>query len=76
MLRSGRFPSTYTAAIRIFLYFGVFGAATFVSNFLFFHDEALYFDEADSALNPLFHVWSLAVEEQFYIFFPDVSAVF
>ena len=49
---------------------GVLGAATFVSNFLFFHDGALYFDEADSALNPLFHVWSLAVEEQFYVFFP------
>ena len=49
---------------------GVLGAATFVSNFLFFLDGALYFDEADSALNPLFHVWSLSVEEQFYIFFP------
>ena len=55
---------------------GVFGAATFVSNFLFFHDEALYFDEADSALNPLFHVWSLAVEEQFYIFFPLMFLLF
>ena len=70
MLRSGRFPSTYTAAIRIILYFGVLGAATFSSNVLFALDAALYFDEADSALNPLFHVWSLAVEEQFYIFFP------
>ena len=47
---------------------GVLGAATFVSNILFFRDKALYFDEADSALNPLFHVWSLSVEEQFYIF--------
>ena len=49
---------------------GVLGAATFSSNVLFALDAALYFDEADSALNPLFHVWSLAVEEQFYIFFP------
>ena len=49
---------------------GTLGAATFSSNVLFFRDGALYFDEADSALNPLFHVWSLSVEEQFYILFP------
>jgi len=38
------------------------------SNFLFWH-EAGYFD-APSAVKPLLHTWSLAVEEQFYIFFP------
>jgi peptidoglycan/LPS O-acetylase OafA/YrhL len=44
-------------------------AATFsVSNLWFFH-QAGYFD-APSAFKPLLHTWSLAVEEQFYIFFP------
>ena len=38
------------------------------SNFLFWH-QAGYF-AAPSALKPLLHTWSLAVEEQFYIFFP------
>lgn len=40
----------------------------FSSNFLFW-SEAGYFD-MDSALKPLLHTWSLAVEEQFYIVFP------
>jgi peptidoglycan/LPS O-acetylase OafA/YrhL len=38
------------------------------SNFLFWH-EAGYF-AAPSEFKPLLHTWSLAVEEQFYIFFP------
>ena len=44
-----------------------FGAA-FAANFLFWK-EAGYFDTA-SALKPLLHLWSLGVEEQFYIFWP------
>jgi len=40
----------------------------FASNFLFW-SEANYFDTA-TELKPLLHTWSLAVEEQFYIFFP------
>ncbi|MDD2922327.1 MAG: acyltransferase family protein [Anaerolineales bacterium] len=40
----------------------------FYSNFLFW-SQAGYFD-APSLLKPLLHTWSLAVEEQFYIFFP------
>jgi peptidoglycan/LPS O-acetylase OafA/YrhL len=39
-----------------------------VSNFWFWH-QAGYFD-APSAFKPLLHTWSLAVEEQFYLFFP------
>jgi peptidoglycan/LPS O-acetylase OafA/YrhL len=39
-----------------------------VSNFLFWRESG-YFDVA-SSLKPLLHTWSLAVEEQFYIFFP------
>ena len=39
-----------------------------ISNLLFWH-QAGYFD-TPSSLKPLLHTWSLAVEEQFYIFFP------
>ncbi|MCU1329162.1 MAG: hypothetical protein JWN34_4532 [Bryobacterales bacterium] len=43
------------------------------SNLLFWH-QAGYFDTA-SAAKPLLHTWSLAVEEQFYIFFPLLLVV-
>ncbi len=39
-----------------------------LSNMLFW-SEAGYFD-TQSAAKPLLHTWSLAVEEQFYVFFP------
>ncbi|WP_321448638.1 acyltransferase family protein [uncultured Cohaesibacter sp.] len=42
--------------------------ATFCSNILFWQESG-YFDTA-AELRPLLHTWSLAVEEQFYIFFP------
>jgi peptidoglycan/LPS O-acetylase OafA/YrhL len=42
--------------------------AVFSSNILFYL-EAGYFDAA-AELKPLLHTWSLAVEEQYYIFFP------
>lgn len=41
---------------------------TFSSNILFWLTSG-YFDP-DSNLRPLLHTWSLAVEEQFYIFYP------
>jgi peptidoglycan/LPS O-acetylase OafA/YrhL len=40
----------------------------FVSNFFFWRDGG-YFQTA-SELKPLLHTWSLAVEEQYYLFFP------
>ena len=40
----------------------------FASN-IFFWQESSYFAPA-SELTPLLHTWSLAVEEQFYLFFP------
>jgi peptidoglycan/LPS O-acetylase OafA/YrhL len=46
----------------------VAGGAAFVANFIFWQ-EAGYFD-AESASKPLLHLWSLAVEEQFYILWP------
>lgn len=46
----------------------IFGGALFGSNFVLLH-EAGYFNSA-SALKPLLHLWSLAIEEQFYVFWP------
>ncbi|SEF00204.1 acyltransferase family protein [Pseudomonas migulae] len=40
----------------------------FISNILFMREDG-YFQPA-SDLKPLLHTWSLAVEEQYYIFFP------
>ena len=40
----------------------------FISN-IFFKKQSGYFDSA-ADLKPLLHTWSLAVEEQYYLFFP------
>ena len=44
-------------------------AATFSVSNIYFWKQSGYFD-APAAMKPLLHTWSLAVEEQFYIFFP------
>ncbi|HEX5738468.1 MAG TPA: acyltransferase family protein [Hydrogenophaga sp.] len=44
------------------------GGATFVSNFVLWQ-EAGYFDAASHS-KPLLHLWSLAIEEQFYLLWP------
>lgn len=46
----------------------VLAGTAFVSNLVLWH-EAGYFDQA-SASKPLLHLWSLGIEEQFYIFYP------
>ncbi|MDI7046854.1 acyltransferase, partial [Escherichia coli] len=46
----------------------VLAGAGFVSNWAFWM-EAGYFDQTASA-KPLLHLWSLGVEEQFYIVWP------
>jgi peptidoglycan/LPS O-acetylase OafA/YrhL len=42
--------------------------ATFTSNFYFYLSSGYFATAAE--LKPLLHTWSLAVEEQFYLFFP------
>lgn len=53
-----------------FAYFArsVIASVFFGSNVLFWQESG-YFDAA-AQVKPLLHTWSLAVEEQFYIFFP------
>ena len=46
------------------------GGAGFASNFLLL-SETGYFDEA-ADLKPLLHLWSLGIEEQFYLVWPAV----
>lgn len=46
----------------------VFGGAGFLSNF-YLWNEVGYFDTA-AETKPLLHLWSLGIEEQFYIFWP------
>jgi peptidoglycan/LPS O-acetylase OafA/YrhL len=44
------------------------GGATFASNFVLWQESG-YFDNS-AGEKPLLHLWSLAIEEQFYIFWP------
>ena len=68
---------TFTVVVSAFLFdsnsFESFGrsitATTFFCSNVLFWKESGYFD-ASSITKPLLHTWSLAVEEQFYIFFP------
>jgi peptidoglycan/LPS O-acetylase OafA/YrhL len=46
----------------------ILGGAGFISNFLLWRDSG-YFDSSAQA-KPLLHLWSLGVEEQFYIIWP------
>jgi peptidoglycan/LPS O-acetylase OafA/YrhL len=57
------FPDEYRALGK-----HVFGGSAFISNFLLWR-EAGYFDVVAKA-KPLLHLWSLGIEEQFYIVFP------
>lgn len=46
----------------------ILGGASFISNFVLWK-EVGYFDNA-AETKPLLHLWSLGIEEQFYIFYP------
>ncbi len=53
---------------------GLRGIALFLSNFAFWSQSGYFGAEAER--NPLIHTWSLAVEEQFYVFYPLMLIVF
>ena len=57
----------FTDQFKLFLQ-SVVSILYFGSNY-FFLGHSGYFD-ADIDLNPMVHTWSLAIEEQFYVFFP------
>jgi peptidoglycan/LPS O-acetylase OafA/YrhL len=59
------FPSDFARYAR-----SLFATAFFASNFEFWR-ELGYFDVA-AAQKPLLHLWSIAVEEQFYLLFPPI----
>lgn len=65
ILEPGRFALTGKAAL-----FSLFSLGN-----INFWMESGYF-AADSTTKPLLHMWSLSVEEQFYLFWPFVLAVF
>ena len=44
------------------------GGAAFISNFILWRETGYFNNAAES--KPLLHLWSLGIEEQFYIFFP------
>ena len=47
------------------------GASTFVINFFFQREADAYFGTASES-RPLLHLWSLSIEEQFYILWPII----
>jgi peptidoglycan/LPS O-acetylase OafA/YrhL len=50
-------------------------SSTFLFSNFYFWKQSGYF-EVGSELNPLFHTWSLSIEEQFYILFPILFLFF
>ncbi|HUO22568.1 MAG TPA: acyltransferase family protein [Caulobacteraceae bacterium] len=48
----------------------VFGGAYFIANFI--QSKSSGYFENSSQTNPMLHLWSLGVEEQFYIFWPVI----
>jgi len=49
-------------------------ASTFSSNYIYLKEEEGGYFAISSELKPLLHLWSLGVEEQFYIIFPFIFA--
>lgn len=52
----------------------IMAGSLYVQNFLLWHESG-YFD-AESVTKPLLHLWSLAIEEQFYLLWPVLLYAF
>ncbi len=52
----------------------IIGIAGFASNFVFWKETGYFAGPAEYL--PMLHTWSLAVEEQFYLFFPPLVLLF
>ncbi|MDH4122239.1 MAG: acyltransferase [Deltaproteobacteria bacterium] len=52
----------------------IFAGTLFISNFHFLRDAGYW--DTDSELKPLLHLWSLGVEEQYYLLWPVMIALF
>ena len=63
------FPSSFIDFSKSILY-----SLGFISNYYFFYTGHLYGAES-GFLKPFLHIWSLSVEEQFYILFPIVLLI-
>jgi peptidoglycan/LPS O-acetylase OafA/YrhL len=64
-------PTDYLATTRAAL-----GTVLFSANLVFWRDLMEGYFAADAKLNPLLHMWSLGVEEQFYLLFPALLLIF
>lgn len=58
-------PSEYSALGKI-----TNAATSFLANLSMYNDRAFAYFETSSDYKPLAHLWSLSVEEKFYIFYP------
>lgn len=58
-------PSEYSSLGKI-----TNAATSFLANLSMYNDRAFAYFETSSDYKPLAHLWSLSVEEQFYIFYP------
>ena len=52
----------------------IYSSAFFYQNFRLIKELGNYF-ATDALMQPLLHLWSLAIEEQFYIFFPPMCTM-
>jgi len=52
----------------------IIASSTFVSNFILMFETGYFDTSADT--KPLLHLWSLSIEEQFYVFWPILLYIF